>query len=261
MDFSIAEFEEIISQIENKLDGLESTMNSVPTFVGTGTSHWWVSDAMADVIRWTGDKIYEFCQWLLRTVRDLLEGAAAPVYMAVCAKDWFDIRGAASQVAGNVDPNVLRSTAEWQGSAQFAYRARATAHNAAAKRIGDVAKDSATALIASAGAGLVFYGALLGILVKATIVVTTGLGGIASGVFSWAGAALIAGEAASDSASIVAAITALTALLSAQAATFAALETAATDNSVWVDGKWPDSLTSGFDNGTRLDGTAEWSIR
>ncbi|MGW4369756.1 hypothetical protein ACWEKT_29315 [Nocardia takedensis] len=37
-------------------------------------------------------------------------------------------------------------------------------------------------------------------------------------------------------------------------------EATATDNAVWPHGKWLDAAISTFDNGTRLDGSAEWSI-
>ncbi|MBF6371644.1 hypothetical protein [Nocardia farcinica] len=261
MDFSIEEFEEVVRNIEEKLDGLDSQLASVPGIVQTGISHWWVTDGLEVAIKWAGETIVDFLTWLLETVRDLLKGVVAPVYMALCAGDWLDIRSSSSQVAANVDPNVLASTGEWQGAAQFAYRAAATAHNAAAKRISDISKDATTTLIVSAAAGLTFYAVILGVLVKAAMAVTVGLGGIASGVFSWAGAALIVEEAITDSAAIAAAIAGLTALLTAQVTTMAGLEATATDNSTWPNGKWPDAATSTFDNGTRLDGTAEWSIR
>ncbi len=49
--------------------------------------------------------------------------------------------------------------------------------------------------------------------------------------------------------------------LTAQVTTMAGIEATATGNTVWPHGKWPDAATSTFDNGTRLDGSAEWSIR
>ncbi|MEV6388449.1 hypothetical protein [Nocardia xishanensis] len=261
MEFSIAQFDGIIAQIESKIGEIGTKIDSVPSIVDNGVSHWWVTDAMEAVIRWAGTKIVEFGKWLIETVQDLLQGALAPVYMAMCAWDWLEIRETASQVAGNIDPNILKSTAEWQGAAQFAYKSAATAHNAAAKRISDIGKDTAIALGASAAAGLAFYGGVLAVLVKAAVAVTTALGGIASGVFSWAGAMLIAEEAASDPALIVAAVTGLTAVLGAQVGTLLAIKATATDNSIWPYGKWPDAATSTFDNGTRLDGRAEWSIK
>ncbi|WP_107654006.1 hypothetical protein [Nocardia suismassiliense] len=262
MEFSITQFEEIIDNIDTKLREVDKKIDAAPGIVSSAIDHWWITDAMEAAIKWAGDKVVEFGKWLIETITDLLKGVAAPVYMSMWALDWLDIRGSASQVAGNIDPNALKSTAEWQGAAQFAYKSLATAHNASAKRISDIGKDAAIALGTSAVAGFAFYGGVLAVVVKAAAAVTASLGGIASGVFSWAGAALIAEEAIADPAMIVAAVTGLTAVLGAQVGTLVALKATATDNSVWTNnGKWPDSATSSFDNGTRLDGTAEWSIR
>ncbi|MFE6922754.1 hypothetical protein ACFVAV_17075 [Nocardia sp. NPDC057663] len=261
MEFSIDQFEQIVEGIEKKLDELRVDIDSTPKIVSSAVDHWWVNDAMEAAIRWCGDKIVEFATWVIDTIVDLLKGVAAPIYLAVTSYDWLSIRGDASQVASNVDPVVLKSSSEWQGAAQFAYRNAATAHNAAAKRISDIGKDAAVALGASAAAGLVFYAGILAVAVKAAVAVTTALGGIASGVFSWAGVALIAEEAIADPAMITALVAGITAVLGAQVTSLLALKATATGNEIWPGGKWPDASTSTFDNGTRLDGTAEWSVK
>ncbi|MFD3506319.1 hypothetical protein [Nocardia sp. NPDC058666] len=260
-EFSVEQFEGVISEIERRIGEIGKQMDSVPGIVANAVDNWWVTEGMESAVRWTGNKIVEFAKWLIETVTDLLKGVAAPVYMAMCAWDWFQIREDASQLAANVDPSLLKSSSEWKGDAQWAYRNAAAAHNAAAKRISDVGKEATAALGTSAAGGLVFYGAILGIVIKAGIAMTGGLTAIASVIFSWEGAGLILLEAASDSACIVAAIAAVTALISAQLKTMLDLKTAATDLSVFPQGKWPDANTGTFDNATRLDGTAEWSIR
>lgn len=260
-DFSVEQFEGIIDEIERILGEVRKQIDSVPGLVATSVDNWWVTDGMEAGIRWCGDRVVAFGKWLLETVTDLLKGIAAPVYLAKCAWDWFDIREDATQLAANIDPALLKSSSEWKGDAQWAYRNAAGAHNSAAKRLGDIGKDTATALGVSAVGGLVFYGAILGIVIKAGIAMTGGLAAIASVLFSWEGAALILLEAASDSAAIVAAITAVTALIGTQVTALLAIQATATDVGVFPFGKWPEANTGTFDNATRLDGVAEWSIR
>ncbi|WP_446225067.1 hypothetical protein ACTWPB_08125 [Nocardia sp. IBHARD005] len=260
-DFSIEHFEGVIDEIERKLGEIGKMIDSVPGIVADAVDNWWVTEGMAAAIRWTANKTVEFGKWLVETVIDLLKGVAAPVYMAVCAWDWLEVRGDATQLAANVDPAVLKSSSEWKGDAQWAYRNAATAHNSAAKRVGDIGKDTATSLGVAAVGGLVFYGAILGIVVKAGIAMTGSLAAIASAIFSWAGAGLIVLEAAGDSAAVVAAITAVTALLGTQATALLGIKATATDLTVFPDGKWPGANIGTFNNATRLDGVPEWSIR
>ncbi|WP_433681220.1 hypothetical protein [Nocardia sp. CA-119907] len=103
----------------------------------------------------------------------------APVYMTMCALDRLDIRRNASQVAGNIDTNALKSIAEW-GNGTRPHRSLATAHNATTNRISDIGKDAAIALETSRSPDLP---CIFRVVVEAAVAIAAGLGGIAKGVY------------------------------------------------------------------------------
>lgn len=261
MEFSPEQFDGVVREIEKGLDTLRDKIAAVPGIIADAVDHWWVTDPTAAAIRWLGDKIVEFCKWLWETAKDLLKGVAAPVYMGLRYQDWLDIRHSATQVAANIDPNALKSSNEWQGTAAGSYKSAATLHNSAAKRIGDIGKDASNAVLAVAVAGAAFYAGIAAVVAKAIAAVTAALAAAGTVLFSWAGALVVLEEMVTDPVSIAALVTALTTLVGAQATAMAAIGATATDNTTWQNGKWPDAATGDWDNGTRLDGVADWSVK
>ncbi|NKY27560.1 hypothetical protein [Nocardia gamkensis] len=261
MEFDAAHFELIIKDIEKNLTVLSSKLDSVPHVVDNAIDHWWVTDGMEASIRWTGEKIIEFGKWLWDTIKDVLKGVAAPLFLGKCAFDWYGVRESATLVQSEINPDVLSVNREWQGAAQLAYARTMTSQREAVKRIGEIGKDASTSVLAVAVGGLVFYVAMGAILSKAIAEIAAAIAGLGSGVFSWAGAALLLEAITSTSISMAAALAALATLTGAQVTGLVALEATATDNGPFPGGRWPDPNTKTFDDGTRLDGTANWSVR
>ncbi|MQY21627.1 hypothetical protein [Nocardia macrotermitis] len=261
MDFSVEQFESIIKKIEDQLGILSEKVNGVPAVVDSATAQWWVTDAMESAIRYCGKEIIKFGKWLYSTIKDLLKGIAAPVYMAIKAWDWYEIRGTVTQIAGDLNPDQSRAMREWQGAAEQSYKSTSTVQNNATKRIGDIADKAATSLAIVATAGLTFYAALLGILYNAIAAMVSMIVELGSGVLCLAGIATVIATGAETSISITGIVIAITALIAAETSQMFALMSATTDNSSFPNGKWPDSESSTFNDSSRLNGTAPWSVK
>lgn len=261
VDFSTAQYDSVTQQIESALSTLQQKITGVPGTVDAAIAHWWITDGMKSFIRMVGNKIVEFGNWLWRTVKDILKGIAAPIYMAMKAWDWYEIRSTVTQIAADTNPGQSKALREWQGSAASSYQSSGNAQNSATKRIGEIADKAATVLATVAAAGLAFYAAILALLEKAIAAITSAIVALGTGVFSAAGLALLLEEAGTQTVSITGLVTAISALVSAQAAQMLQLKSAVTDNSAFPFGKWPDPESSTFDNASRLGGTAPWSVK
>jgi len=172
-----------------------------------------------------------------------------PIILFKHAWDWQDLRGDASTVAGQLDAEALGAARKWEGPAAEAYKKVIPPQNKAATQIGTVAKNTAVSLTVCAAAGLAFYVALGVILVKFIAAMVTAIAALGSAVFSWAGAAIIVEEAGVNSGLIIAAVSALSAALGAQASQMSSLHGDAVDNAFFPGGHWPKAATNGGDFG------------
>lgn len=261
MGFSIAQYEAAIDKLSTGLGDLSEKLQRVHPTVAQATNHWYVTDEMALAASAIGDQLLDIGGWILDKLKELMEGAAAPVLMFVKASDWEDIRGIASGVAGQLHPEALAAGHLWHGSAADAYAKQVPPQSTAATRIATIADKTATSLDVCAVAGLTFYMVLGAILVKFIAAFIAALTALGTVVFSWAGAALIVEEAGVNTAVIVAAVTALVALLGAQATQLVTLHGEAVDASAFPGGHWPNAVVSQFDDATVSDGDADWSLR
>jgi hypothetical protein len=95
---------------------------------------------------------------------------------------------------------------------------------------------------------LTFYVAIAVILVKFIVAMVAAIAAFGSGIFSWAGAALIVEEAGVNSGLIWAAIAALAAALGTQAQQLISLHGEAIDNSTFPGGHWPDPTPTAYNH-------------
>ncbi|MEU8569281.1 hypothetical protein AB0C51_13130 [Streptomyces pathocidini] len=240
MSFSIAQYEALMEKLDSGIRELSAKLGEVGPATRSAAGRWYVPDEIGDALVWAGRELVEIGSWVLKKIQELLEGAAAPVLMFKYAWEWQeDVRSPASLVAGEVHSDVLKAARSWQGTAADAYATAVKTQTTAVTQIETSADKIATSLGLCAVAGFAFYVALGAILYKfiaATIAAITAAG---TGVFSWAGVVLIVEECGVNSALIIAAVTALSAALGAQAQQIATIQGEAGDNSAFPGGHWP----------------------
>ncbi|WP_035286688.1 hypothetical protein [Actinokineospora spheciospongiae] len=260
MAFSEAQFQAAVDKINTGMNDLSAKMGEILPAARAGVNHWYVPDFVADMVIWSAEKAVSLAKSIWDKIVEVLKGVAAPVYFFKYAFDWQDVRGLASDVAGSVKPEALTGTSAWHGSAADAYRKNIPPQGAAATRVGTVADKASVALGICAAAGLAFYIAIGVILVKFIVAMIAVVAAMGSVAFSWAGVALAVEEAGVNTGLIIAAISALTAVLGAQAQQLVALHGEARDNSVFPGGTWPDPVAATYGDGTVKDGNATWSL-
>jgi hypothetical protein len=261
MGFSTAQYEAAINKLTLGLDDLSAKLQQVGPTAEAAATRWYIPRSVADDIIWLGEKILELGSWLLDKISELLKGAAAPVVMFTTAWDWEDMRGLASGVAGQLLPEALTVGRTWHGTAADAYSKQIKPQSDAAARIASMADKTALTLTACAVAGLAFYIALGVILVKFIAALVAALAALGTAVFSWAGAALIVEEAGVNTGLVIAAVAALTTVLSAQATQMVVLHGEAVDAGTFPAGQWPNATPGQFSDATVTDGDADWSLQ
>jgi hypothetical protein len=261
MPFNEERYRQAIEALTTGTTKLANKLNQVVPTANSALSQWWIPDWMRDAIVWLARKIVSIGSTVLEKIKELLKGAVAPVYMFKYAWEWQDIRGKATDVAGNLRPERLAVGRHWTGAAASAYDRAIKPQSEAADRIGTIAGSTATALNVCAAAALAFYVALGVILVKLIAATVAAIIAFGSAVFSWAGAAIIVEEAAVNSALIITLVGALTAALGAQASQMSTLHGEAVAGGVFAGGKWPQSTSGQFSDATVRDGDADWSLQ
>jgi hypothetical protein len=150
---------------------------------------------------------------------------------------------------------------DWSGKARDAYLSAAGAQSAAAARIASIAGGTSVNLATCAGAGLIFYIVLSGVLVKLIAATVAAIAAFGSAVFSWAGAAIILEEAGVNTAIIVTALTTLAGFLGTQAAAMITMHGDAVDPTSFPEGVWPKANSGQYSDATVKDGDADWSLK
>jgi hypothetical protein len=259
--FSQAQCQAVITKINQATDDLAAKIAEVPRTANTALSNPSLPPEVRDAIVWVAQKITDLATQFLQRVKELMEGAAAPVAFFQLGLGWQDVRGAASGIAGQLKPEMMPAATSWSGSAAAAYTRAIRPQGDATARIVTVSDKAALSLNSCAVAGIAFYVALGIILVKFIAAMVAAIAAFGSGVFSPAGAALVVEEAAVNTGLIIAAVSALTALLTAQAGAMVALHGEAVDNSTFPGGHWPSPISGGrYDDASVASGHANWSL-
>lgn len=240
MAFNAAQYEATSQKLTSGIQTLSTKLNQVGPKAESTANHWYVPDVIAKALIWAANKVIEAASWVLNKIKELLQGIAAPVYLAIHTWDWqSEIRGKASGVAGSTTADQLQSLKTWTGEAATSYTTAVKAQPIAAAKIGTTADKVATGLALCATAGLAFYVSLAVILAQYIVTMIGAIAALGSVVFSWAGAALIVGDTTVSIGYIITAVTALLALLGAQAQQMAAIEGEARDMTAYPNGHWP----------------------
>jgi hypothetical protein len=259
--FSETQFNDVVAQINNGMDILSAKIAELPQAAHDAVGDWYIPEFVADAVMWLARKVCDLANWIWNKIKEVLEGVAAPVFFFLRSFEWQDVRGLATEVGGQLKPNVLTAVGNtWKGSAATAYGKIILPQGAAADRIGANSDKISTALQLSAAAGLVFYLAIGAILVKFAGAMIAVVAAFGTAVFSWAGLLIIVEEAGVNSALIWTAVGALSAVLATQVQQLIAVHGDMNDHSAFPGGHWPDPTTGFYRDGSVRDGEADWSL-
>ena len=156
-------------------------------------------------------------------------------------------------------PEVRLAGAYWKGRAADRYKTVTGVQITAMETVGSVATKVAQILMDLAKAGLVFYAGIAALVFQLVNVLAGAIVAIASAFGAPAGVAAAIGDTAATTGTIAVAWKALKEFLSQQQTALAALNAMAIDNNKFPGGFWPDPTTSTFNDGSVVDGDADWS--
>lgn len=261
MEFSKAQFESLLADIDSGLHDLDLRLNQIGPAAMAAAGRWYVPAGVAEAILALGRQTVTVGRQVLDFLIDLMKGATAPIFMFIDAWDWMDVRGSASGIASALtEQHLVVDNSDWSGKARDAYVSSVTSHSTAAGKISSIAASTSGHLLACAAAGAAFYATLAVVLAKLIAATIVALAALGSAVFSWAGAALILEEAGVNTAIIGTALVTLTAFLATQATSMVNLHGEAVDKTAFPAGKWPSPNSSTYNDATVKDGDADWSL-
>ncbi len=246
MGFSQTEYDAVVATINSGMNDIKDKVRQVVPAAEAGVDHWYVPDVVAGVVLGLADEVVRIATTLVDKLTELLEGVAAPVLFFFDAYAWGDVKGLASDIVGDLNPDAMPSSRHWSGDAQQAYAKVLSDQAAAAMRIGAVADSTALALDLCAAAGLAFYLALGAIVAQFVVALVGVVAAFASVAFSWTGVVLAFGEMSISAGLIMGVAAALLTVLTAQAEAMVTLHGQVVDNSTFPRGKWPDPNTGSY---------------
>lgn len=261
MEFSKAQYEAVLTEINTGLDTFSHQLNGLVPAATAAVNRWFIPPDIQQAVIALAEECVDVGRALLQVFVDLLKGAVAPIFMFHDAWQWKDIRGEATGISSSLsEHNLVVDNSEWSGKARDAYVSAASAQAQAAERIGTIADSTANHLLACAAAGAAFYVTLAIVLAKLITAAITAIAALGSVVFSWAGLLIILEEAGVNTTIIGTAVATLTTFLTAQAVAMVQLHGEAVDGSKFPGGKWPSPNSSTYNDATVTDGDADWSL-
>ena len=165
--FSQAQYEAVIREIDSGMTSFQAKLGEVVPTADAAMSSPFIPPPVAEGFKWIAEKTVEVGTAILEWFKDLLKGAAAPIFMFIDAWHWMDVKGVANGVSTDLSgANLVVDDADWSGQARDAYLSAAGAQSGAAARVGSIANGTSVNLMVSAVAGLAFYVTLATVLAK-----------------------------------------------------------------------------------------------
>jgi hypothetical protein len=260
MTFDLAHYEATLHRIDAGLERLSRLVDQLPAAVASAAGRWYLPGFASASLTQSGTVLASVGHDLVANLRELVLGAIAPIRFYLLARDWTDVRGLTTSVAGDLQPAALSVGYYWQGRAADAYGMVVPPQIAAAVRIGTMADKTQTALTWSAAAGAAFYLGVLVVLGQLIIVFVGVLAGLMSVELSWAALDVAVQQTSFSAAEIVSLVSLLGAALTTQYIQLRNLESEAGDVSAFPRRHWPESFTDRYLDATVADGDAEWSL-
>lgn len=211
--FSEATFSATISKISDCLPDINTKLGEVTSAVSGLLSNPLIRGWLADKVNWAMEKIRAAVSTLVDKLKELLEGAAAPIIFFKRGWTWSnDVHAPMKDLKAAVSEDQLIDEDSWDGVGYRAYKKAVKDQSEAANAVGDIGSSMQFHLTTCAVAGTVFYAALLGIAIKFVAGLVAAAGAASTGVGAppaVAGAAVDVGITAAEVGVLVAALIAL----------------------------------------------------
>lgn len=216
--FSQATYEAIIKRCKALAEKLRNLVNAVHDKVEYALS------LMPVVFQWLLDKINDLLEKISAAfnkfweiVVDYFEGALAPITFYLRAQSWYsDVQSPMVKLGTDVDSNHVLKAGQWEGKGGDSYRRSVSDQSAACNAVATMAGTVGSTLTQCAVGGLIFYGAVIGILIKMIVGVGAGTGATATGVGAPVGLAAILASIGIGAGELAAAIAAAVAFIGVQ---------------------------------------------
>jgi len=186
MTFSAAQYEAVITKIEQGIPHLEAAVNGSVTQAGNDTG--WIP-VIGDWIRELCEEVVRLTDELLAKLSELLKVLDIPLAMNQYGNEWLRIREQAGGVASAIESQILRHEKDtWQGLAGGAYSQGVSLQAPAANTIASMSSTVSGVCTAIRNAGYAFYLVVLAVI--AGIIVATVLGSLPGLISSLIGASI-----------------------------------------------------------------------
>ena len=216
--FSQATYEAIIKRCKALAEKLRNLVNAVHDKVEYALSlmpvvFQWLLDKINDLL----EKISEAFNKFWEIVVDYFEGMLAPIIFYARAQSWYsDVQSPMVKLGTDVDSNNVLKPSQWEGEGGNSYRRSVSDQSAACNAVATMAGTVGSALTDCAVGGLIFYAAIIGILIKMIMGVSAGTAATATGVGAPVGLAASLASSGIGSAEIAGAITAAVIFIGSQ---------------------------------------------
>lgn len=186
MTFSAAQYEAVISKIEQGIPQLEAAVNGSVTQASNDTG--WIP-VIGDWIRELCEEVVRLTDELLAKLSELLKVLDIPLAMNQYGNDWLRIREQAGGVASTIESQILQHEKDtWRGLAGGAYSQGVSLQAPAANGIASMSSTVSGVCTAIRNAGYAFY--LIVLAAIATIIVASVMGSIPGLISSMIGASI-----------------------------------------------------------------------
>jgi hypothetical protein len=220
--FSQATYEAIIKRCKALAEKLCNLVNAVHDKVEYALSlmpvvFQWLLDKINDLLEKISEAFNKFWEILV----DYFEGMFAPITFYARAQSWYsDVQSPMVKLGSDVDSNNVLKPSQWEGEGGNSYRRSVSDQSAACNAVATMAGTVGSTLTKCAIGGLVFYGAIIVVLIKMIAGVGAGTGATATGVGAPVGLLAILASIGIGSAEIGLLITAAVGLVTAEMAAF-----------------------------------------
>lgn len=220
--FSKATYEAIIKRCKELSEKLRKMVKAVYEKVDHALSLMpVVVQRILDAVNALWKKITAIFNKFWETLVDYFEGMLAPITFYARAQSWYsDVQSPMVKLGTDVDSTHVLKPGRWEGKGGDSYRRSVSDQSAACNAVATMAGTVGSALTECAVGGLIFYGAVIGILLKMIMGVGAGTGTAATGVGAPVGLAAILASIGIGAGELAAAIAAAVAFIGAQMKAF-----------------------------------------
>lgn len=254
-----------VEQLTDKInDGMKKAAEAVDWIIKRveGFLHY-LPGFISDRVRPFLEKLDTLARKILQKLGELLVGAAFPIIAFLLANDWVDrVKNPVNSASSDISNNNLKVDDYWQGKAADAYSGAVTSQTDAMAEVGTIVDSIKDHLWALAGIVAGFYVALAVVLYQWIGVLTASSAATATGVGAVAGVPAAAADTGVSAAAIWGLVSAVVALIAAEAKSFTDLNHKVSTDPKFPHGHWPKATTDAMKDASEKDGdTTDWHVK